>query len=298
MPRKLSAGVRARPAPPEPVRPSALRLWLRRRKPMLKPAGKVAALLALFGVAAAGVASLDPASKISSAVDGAMSTLGARVGGLVVSEVRVEGVRNTPQALIRQALGVRAGDSVLGFAPNAARERLEAIAWIEEAEVQRHLSGLVLVRVKERAPFAIWQNGGRFAVVDREGRTVATDRLDAFGPLPLIVGAGAEKAAASLHDRLREAPDVMARTQALVRIGERRWNLRLHSGTDVLLPEGHEEAAIQRLAELQRQNQLLDRPMQTVDLRLPDRLVLRPVAAPAEPAAAPAATRARAGRNG
>ena len=296
MPRKLAAGVRARPAPPEPVRPSAFRLWLRRRKPLLKPAGKVGMLLALFGVAAMWVASLDPASRLSSALDGAMATVGARVGGLVVNEVRVEGAKNTPPALLRQALGVKAGDPVLGFAPATARERLEAIAWIEQAEVQRHLSGLVLVRVKERAPFAIWQNNGRFAVVDREGRTVATDRLDAFGPLPLIVGAGAEKNAAALHDILREAPDVMARTQALVRIGERRWNLRLHSGTDVLLPEGHEEAAIQRLAEMQRQNQLLDRPMQTVDLRLPDRLVLRPVASP-EPATPPA-TRARAGRNG
>ncbi|MBP0445575.1 cell division protein FtsQ/DivIB [Roseomonas sp. SSH11] len=296
MPRKLSAGVRARPAPPEPVRPSALRLWMRRRKALLRPAGKIAALLGLCGVAAVWVASLDPASRLSSALDGAMASIGARVGGLVVSEVRLEGVRNTPPALLRRALDVRPGDPVLGFAPAAARERLEAVAWIEEAEVQRHLSGVILVRVKERAPFAIWQNSGRFAIVDREGRIVATDRLDAFGPLPLIVGPGAEKAAAALHDLLREAPDVQARTQALVRIGERRWNLRLHSGTDVLLPEGHEEAAIQRLAELHRQNQLLDRPMQTVDLRLPDRLVLRPVASP-EPATPPA-TRARAGRNG
>jgi len=296
MPRKLSAGVRARPAPPEPVRPSATRLWLRRRRPMLRPAAKFAAVLALAGVAAVWVASLDPAGRIASAMDGAMAGLGARVGGLVVEEVRLEGVRNTPAALVRQALQVKAGDPVLGFVPAQARERLEALPWVEEAEVQRHLSGLVLVRVKERQPFAIWQNGGRFAIVDREGRTVATDRLDAFGPLPLIVGAGAEKAAAPLHDLLRQAPDVMARTQALVRIGERRWNLRLHSGTDVMLPEGHEEAAIQRLAELQRQNQLLDRPMQVVDLRLPDRLVLRPVAASPEPAAAQPA-RAR-GRNG
>ncbi|HEY8610084.1 MAG TPA: FtsQ-type POTRA domain-containing protein, partial [Roseomonas sp.] len=149
MPRKLSAGVRARPAPPEPVRPTALRLWLRRRKPLLRPAAKAGTLLALFGVAAVWVASLDPASKLSSALDGAMANVGARVGGLVVSDVRVEGVKNTPPAQLRQALGVRAGDPVLGFAPNVARERLESIAWIEEAEVQRHLSGLVLVKVKE-----------------------------------------------------------------------------------------------------------------------------------------------------
>ncbi|MFC0384768.1 cell division protein FtsQ/DivIB [Muricoccus vinaceus] len=296
MPRKLTAGARARPAQPDPVRPSALRLWLRRRRPMLRPAGKAAALLVLFGVAAAWVASLDPASKLSAMMDHAASGVGARVGGLRVTEVRVEGARNTTPALLREALGVRPGDPVLAFSPETARERLESIAWIESAEVQRHLSGLVLVRVRERAPFAIWQNSGRFAIIDREGRTVATDRLDAFGPLPLVVGAGAEKAAAALHDMLRQSPEVLARTQALVRIGERRWNLRLHSGTDVLLPEGHEQAALLRLSELQKQNQILDRPLQAVDLRLPDRLVLRQN--PGPPEAAPSATRARAGRSG
>ena len=145
----------------------------------------------------------------------------------------------------------------------------------------RRLNGTVLVRVTERAPFAIWQNGGRFAIVDRDGRTVASDRLDAFGPLPLIVGPGAEKHAAALYDLLRDAPDVLARTQALVRIGDRRWNLRLHSGTDVMLPEGHEAAAITRLRDLQSRQALLDRPLQAVDMRLPDRLVLRPNPPPA-----------------
>ncbi|MBI0534267.1 FtsQ-type POTRA domain-containing protein [Roseomonas sp. KE2513] len=295
MPRKLTAGVRARPAPKEPQRPSALRLWLRRRKPMLRPAAKAAALLGLFGVAAMGVASLDPASKLSAIFDSASSGAAARAGALLVTEVRIEGARNTAPAMLREAIGVRAGDPVLAFAPQTAKERLESIAWIESAEVQRHLSGLVLVRLRERAPFAIWQNNGRFAIIDREGRTVATDRLDAFGPLPLVVGAGAEKTAAPLYDLLKRAPDLLARTQALVRIGERRWNLRLHSGTDVMLPEGHEDAALQRLAELQRQNQILDRPLQVVDLRLPDRLVLRGASAPEQP---PAAARARTGRSG
>ena len=37
--------------------------------------------------------------------------------------------------------------------------------------------------------------------------------------------------------------DLAERTQALVRVNERRWNIRLHSGTDILLPEGAEAAA-------------------------------------------------------
>ena len=74
--------------------------------------------------------------------------------------------------------------------------------------------------------------------------------------------------------------------RTLVRVGERRWNLHLSNGMDVLLPEGEEKAAIRRLAELQKRNALLDRPLVSVDMRLPDRLVVRQANAPAPPAEA------------
>ncbi|UFN47416.1 cell division protein FtsQ/DivIB [Roseomonas sp. OT10] len=268
--------------PREARRPSALRLWLRRRRGLVRPAVRVLVAFGLFGVVLAGVAAFDPASRLYHVADGL--TGDAAEAGLMVREIQIEGAANTPRPMIRTALGTKLGDPILAFSPQAARERLETLAWVESAEVERRLPGTILVRVTERRPFAIWQNQGRFAIVDREGRVVTTDRLDAFGPLPLIVGQGAEKAAAELYDLLRDAPEVLARTQALVRVGERRWNLHLHNGADVLLPEGQEAPAIARLKQLQKQNALLDRPLAAVDLRLPDRLVLRqlPSAQPAE----------------
>ena len=68
-----------------------------------------------------------------------------------------------------------------------------------------------------------------------------------------------------------------------MRVGERRWNLRLHSGVDVLLPEGQEAPALNRLAELHQRHALLDRPLVAIDMRLPDRLVLRQPPAPEPP---------------
>ncbi|MBN8898056.1 MAG: cell division protein FtsQ, partial [Rhodospirillales bacterium] len=78
---------------------------------------------------------------------------------------------------------------------------------------------------------------------------------------------------------------------AAVRVGERRWNLQMNSGTDVMLPEGHEVEALDRLAQLQQEHAVLDRPLAAIDLRLPDRLLLRPKpdpnGAPAVPAKKP-----------
>src|SRR5260370_32866439 len=80
---------------------------------------------------------------------------------------------------------------------------------------------------------------------------------------------------------LASEPELATRVTAAIRVGGRRWNLRVDDLIDVLLPEESAETAWSRLAELERANALLKRDVQTVDLRLPDRLVLRVNGAPA-----------------
>ncbi len=97
-----------------------------------------------------------------------------------------------------------------------------------------------------------------------------------FRDLPLIVGPGAPEAAQVLLDALTDRPAIQSRVLAASRISERRWNLHMKNGTDVMLPEGHEVEALDRLLQLQQETELLDRPLQAIDMRLGDRLVLRP----------------------
>jgi cell division protein FtsQ len=269
-----------------PSRPTSLRLWLRRRRGLLRPAGL--GLLGAGALAAAAIAVMaaDPYGKITAIWDGAAEI--AASGGLQVRDVQVEGMHHAAPDLVREALGVRRGDPILGFDPHWAREQLEQIAWVERAHVERLLPGTIRVRLEERQPFAIWQRDGKFSVIDREGKVVATENVGAFGRLPLIVGLGADRAAAPMVDALRGAAEVQERVHALVRVSERRWNLRLRNGTDVLLPEGQEVAAINRLAELQAKQGLMDRPLVAIDLRLPDKLVLR--LPPSPPGPQPAET--------
>ena len=272
----------------EQGRPSAAHLWLRRSRRFVGPALFGSAILMGFGLIAYGIAAVDPASQARRMLD-TVAVFGSD-RSMTVQAVIVDGRQNTPLPLIREALGVSRGDAMLGFSPEAARQRLESIPWVAQAHVERHLPATIVVRLEERRPFAIWQNQGRFVIVDRQGKTVATDGLDQFGPLPLIVGPGADQAAAALYDLLAAETEVAERVQAMVRVGDRRWNLRLHSGADVLLPEAAEAAAIKRLAELQQEAKLLDRPLAAIDLRLPDRLVVRanretPETPPARPTA-------------
>lgn len=60
-----------------------------------------------------------------------------------------------------------------------------------------------------------------------------------------------------------------------VRVGERRWNLRLNSGSDILLPESNVASALALIAALHADQRLLDLDAQAFDLRGDGELVVR-----------------------
>ncbi len=277
-------------------RPAALRLLLRRGWRLLRRTGWLGlGCVVLLGGALA-LHALSHAGTRGGMADGApagsLETLRERIGdataslGLRVENIVIEGRANTPEPLLRAALGISKGDPILGFSLDAVRRNVEKLSWVDQATIERRLPDTVVVQLVERRPFAIWQNQGRFVLIDRDGQTVTNEDVAHFRQLPLVVGPGAPGAATPLIDALAEYPGLMARMVAAVRVGERRWNLQLRGGMNVLLPEGHEAAAIARLVALQQDHALLDRPLEVVDMRLPDRLVLRPRP---EPAADPAA---------
>jgi cell division protein FtsQ len=187
----------------------------------------------------------------------------------------VEGRRMVDRAAVLNTLGVKRGQPILGIDIAAARARLERLAWVESAVVERRLPDLVYVRLTERTPLALWQQEGRFSVIDAKGVVVVDGNVGAYANLPLVVGPGAPAKAEALLMLLATEPEVKARVAAAVRVGGRRWNLRLDNGVDVRLPEEDVATAIAKLAEINRSHQLVDRDVRVIDLRQPDRLVLQ-----------------------
>ncbi len=279
----ISGAAAARPSartpakPPRPLndRPTRWKLLRRRQRHLLRPIAWGVAAVLLLATAAAMVRAVQPGGSIAS--------LGQRISAgisLPVQEIVVQGRSLTPEDALRRALGVSKGDRLLGFSLEAARARIERLTWVQRATVERRLPGTVVVQLTERRPFAVWQKAqDKFVLIDRAGQVVAEQDpvkdANAFATLPLVVGSGAPEFAATLLDQLAAQPGLRARVVAAIRVGERRWNLRLNNGADVLLPEGAEAPAMSRLMELNAAQALLDRPLQTLDLRLPDRMVVR-----------------------
>ena len=210
--------------------------------------------------------------------------------GLTLQSVIVDGRQQTPPEELLAAIGADRGAPLLALDPDAIRARVETLPWVKNASVRRSLDGTLTVHVDEFAPFALWQRDGKFYLVDREGEAIAASDPGRFSQLLVLVGDNAPQHASDLVAMLGLDPELKARVRAAVWVGDRRWNLRLDNGVDVKLPETNPAAAWLELARLEREQGLLKRDLSTIDLRLPDRMVVRLAPDAAKPAATKPAT--------
>lgn len=195
--------------------------------------------------------------------------------GLSVRAITVTGRAHTGRAELLKALNVSRGSPILSIDLMAAHQRIVALPWVREARISRRLPDTIRLELIERIPVAIWQRGGEMVLVDRDGVSIAARDMREFGQLPLIVGKGAPAGAQQLFAMLASEPRLQQRVAAAIRVGERRWNLRFHDGIDVRLPEQGAEDAWHKLALYEQTKGLLGRDIEIVDLRHPDRVVVR-----------------------
>jgi cell division protein FtsQ len=212
-------------------------------------------------------------------VDDAMRTA-LVASGLSVEQIRVEGRNRAALDEVRGAIGVIQGESILHYDIEAARARLEAIEWVEDVQVIRFLPKTIHVVLRERSPVAIWQMDGELHLVDNTGfvinefEDVITNDPSAMD-LPLIVGPGAPAHATDLFQVLQLYPDLAENFASAIRIADRRWNVRLKNGIEIRLPAENIDLALSRIVKYDAEHDLLRQEIQSVDLRLPDRVYLK-----------------------
>ncbi len=207
-------------------------------------------------------------------IEARIATAGVELN-LTVQSVEVEGRDRADRQAILNAVGVARGTPILGIDLDGAQARLETVPWIHTAAVERLLPDTIYVRLVEHRPLAVWQHRGKFDLIDQDGAIIPNARVEEFPALLQVVGDEAPRATADLLALIASEPDLASHVSAAVRVGGRRWNLALDNGVEVDLPETAADAAWHRLATLDRTDRVLERDIKAVDLRLPDRLVLR-----------------------
>lgn len=234
----------------------------------------VAALLAataLYGAIRGG-----HADAIIDSIHDVADAVAQRVG-FQSADISVEGAGRLSRADVLRIAGITESSTLFLIDADATRTRLMRNAWIAEATVAKLYPDRLEITIAEKKPFAVWQSRGNFFVIAKDGAVIdqlARERVRDAG-MPIVVGEGAERRAQDFLAVLDRFPVVRGETMAAVLIAERRWNLRLKNGTDVRLPEEDADVALMRLVALDRDKHILSRDVSMIDMRLPDRVVVR-----------------------
>jgi cell division protein FtsQ len=195
--------------------------------------------------------------------------------GFKLNALHVEGATPMAQADIVRASGLYRDQPILGLDLDQVRARIEQVGWVKSARVVRLLPDTLVIAVTQRPTVAVWQNRGRMHVVDDHGVVIAEADPARFADLPLVVGEGANANAAAILEELRRYPRVTARMEALVRVDDRRWDIRMKDGGLIALPAVDEGSALVQLDQLDQTKRILDLGFSRIDLRDPELVAVR-----------------------
>ena len=197
--------------------------------------------------------------------------------GFVIERIDVMGEGRLREEDVRRALGVYAGDYLFGIDMDGAQTRVESLSWVDRAVVRRLWPDRIVVQIIERQPYALWQHQGDVKVVDVKGAAITDANAAQFTQLTLFVGESAGEQAADIRQMMGEFPQIASRVASFVNVSDRRWDMVLDAGAvRVMLPENNMRKALRELQDLQSQTRILDRKIETIDMRLPGRLTLSP----------------------
>ena len=193
----------------------------------------------------------------------------------MVSAAQISGAGPTMEEDIREVLPVDFPISSFSLDVQGMRKILVELDPVADASLQVR-DGILFIDVSERKPAFVWRKRDGLELLDETGHYVRsiTARMD-YPDLPLVAGEGADKNIAEARALLASAMPLADRLRGLIFVGERRWDLALDRNQRIMLPAEGAVQALEKVLILNDTQELLDRAISVVDMRLSERPTLR-----------------------
>ncbi|GHG95676.1 cell division protein FtsQ/DivIB [Pseudodonghicola xiamenensis] len=194
----------------------------------------------------------------------------------MVGLMAIDGAGDSLSEDIREAVGLDFPVSSFDLDLENIRQTIVGLDPVKTAAVRIRPGGILQVDVTERQPAVIWRSRSGVSMLDESGTHVDSLASRSERPdLPVIAGEGADARVPEALALISTARPLANRMRGLVRIGERRWDLVLDRGQRILLPAEAPVRALERVLALNEVQDLLDRDVAVVDMRLKARPTIR-----------------------
>lgn len=238
-------------------------------------------VILFLGAAAAGATWLgsslfDANEAVARSSDAAAARVGFAIDEIKIAEMpETAPITEARISEVRRLVTPDGRHSILALDPDVVKTQVEALDWVASARVRRLWPATIIIEVERRQEYAIWDDGETVSVIDSNGDRLMSELPAEHAGLLRVIGVEAGPASPPLLAALEGLPNVRTRIVEIVRVNDRRWNLKMRSGAVVALPEHDAPEALARLERLQLDHALLDRPLARLDMRAPGRLAIR-----------------------
>jgi cell division protein FtsQ len=194
--------------------------------------------------------------------------------GFATNKITIEGQQHVKKSQIAQTLKLKPGTPIFTVSLTELKDKLEEIEWIKSVTVERRLPNNIHISIVERIPLALGQKDYKLYIIDEEGIIISEENLAPYMSLPIIIGDGAEIYAPSLIRMLKEDMSLFNRIYSIIRVGERRWNVRFDDDLEVKLPEERMKPAWKQVIKLYKKNELFLPDNACIDLRIANKIFI------------------------
>lgn len=260
--------------------PAPSRLSYRYQRLMLTPLFRFGMRVVLpFGAAALATtvwfSDQDRRDNVNMVIDDVRTSIVERPE-FMVNAMAIEGASAGVADDIREILPVDFPVSSFDLDLVAMKTTVDGLSPVKTATLRVKPGGVLQVVVEERQPVILWRLSDGLHLVDAEGFVVAEHtKRELHADLPIMAGEGAERETVEALRLMQAAGPLTDRMRGLVRMGERRWDLVLDRDQRIMLPEKGAVAALERVVALSQVQEMLQRDLSVVDMRLGDRPTIR-----------------------
>lgn len=229
----------------------------------------------VFGLVTAYVGNDERQEKIMMFVNDVRNQIETRPE-FMVELLAIEGASDSVEEDIREIFPFDFPASSFDIDIDHVHEMITGLPAVRSADVRIRRGGTMVVAVSERVPVAVWRTWDELALVDAEGFAVdEVSSRSVRADLPVIAGEGANEDVPGALAVLEAAAPLGQRVLGLVRMGERRWDVVLDNEQRILLPEEGAVRAFERVLVLNQTQDMLERDLTIVDMRLAGRPTVR-----------------------
>lgn len=212
---------------------------------------------------------------------GYIALIAAR-SAFVADRIVFTGNAHLPDEELKGLAGLKGGENLLTLSSANIFKKISGSPWIRQVAVRKELPDRLHILIKETEPLALLDMKGRLFIVDEKGKMLEELKESSMPFLPIISGDpfGQKEVFAEAISLVRAIKDtgLMSRKNHIEVIAHKLQEISVNlDGTVVRVGAGEYGDKLSRLTELEEEIKSRRIPVDYIDLRFANKVVVKPV---------------------